>query len=69
LGDERDRWLPVACRHRVLHRPILSGSNEAGSAIGYAETRYIRRTGARVGQHPGEIPRRQNARLSRGSEH
>lgn len=68
LGSERDRRLPVARRHRVLHRAILPGSGEAEPAAGYAETRHSGGPGARVGQHPSENPWRWHTRLSRRSE-
>lgn len=68
LGGERDRRLPVARRHRILHRALLPDAGEAEPAVGHAETRHPGGIGARIGQHPDEDPRRRHARLSRGSE-
>lgn len=68
LGGERDRWLCVARRHRVLHRTLLPSANEAEPAVGHAEARYPGGVGARIGQHPNEDSRRWHDRLSCGSE-
>lgn len=68
LGGERDRRLPVARRHHVLHHPVLPGASEARPAVRHAEARYPGGAGARAGQHPDEDPRRRHDRLSHGSE-
>lgn len=69
LGSERDRRLPIARRHSVLHRPILAGTSETQPAAGHAATCHPGGAGARTGQHPDENSRCRHAGLPCGGRH